>query len=110
MAGKQADKKPAKRAAPKRAAQKKNPAKRVTAKTAGTRARKKSGTMEDRVAQAVEHAIEKLQGKLLEENTKPSVSDLVRLLQLKKELEGDRPKDVRVIWVNEWNDDSANEK
>jgi hypothetical protein len=34
------------------------------------------------------------------EETKISVSDYVRLLQLKREFDGDKPKDIIVTWVD----------
>lgn len=36
---------------------------------------------------------------------KPSVADYARLLQLERELEGDAPKDISVLWVNTLDND-----
>jgi hypothetical protein len=51
---------------------------------------------------AVDKAIELMQAKLqTAEGTKGSLADLVRLLQLRKELEGDRPRQVSAKWIEE---------
>ena len=51
---------------------------------------------------AVDTAIQLMQEQLgNREGVKGSVSDLVRLLQLRKELEGDRPRQVSARWIEE---------
>lgn len=50
----------------------------------------------------IEMAIAQMQSKLkATESTKGSLTDLVRLLQLRKELEGDRPRQVSARWIEE---------
>ena len=87
---------------------------RVAEKETKTKPAKKSGgasrtvraiSHEEHVYQAIDQAIASIQKKLTTD-AKPSVADLVRLLQLKKDLEGDRPKDVTVRWVDECIDNS----
>lgn len=49
----------------------------------------------------VKKVIEKIQGKLTNEEVKPTVGDFIRLLQLEKELEQEQeqPKEIKVTWV-----------
>jgi hypothetical protein len=62
------------------------------------------------LAEAVDAAISKIQGKLGSEDMKGSVSDLVRLLQLRKELNDAQPSKVTVGWVDEWQPTFANDR
>lgn len=55
----------------------------------------------DRIAAVIEHAIDAIQTKLASDDAKHTVADLVRLLQLQKDMEGKRPIDVTVRWVEE---------
>jgi molybdopterin converting factor small subunit len=50
-------------------------------------------------ARIVRTAIETIEAKLEESEIKPTLSDLVKLLQIEKELEADEPREVRVRWV-----------
>jgi len=51
---------------------------------------------------AVDTAIQLIQAKLkTNDGAKGSLTDLVRLLQLRKELEGDRPRQVTARWIEE---------
>ena len=59
--------------------------------------------------EAVDIAILAIQKKLCVENgtEKVSLTDLAKLLQLRKELEGERPRRISVRWVDSpgrWND------
>jgi oligoribonuclease NrnB/cAMP/cGMP phosphodiesterase (DHH superfamily) len=63
----------------------------------GGHGRKNAGGM----ASIVAEAIERLQEKLNEEETKASVADLVRLLQLRKDLKDLQPEHVNVRWTDE---------
>ena len=66
------------------------------------RGRKKAGPPQRRRRRAkelVEQVIEKMEQKLKSEEVKPSVGDLIRLLQLEKELEEEQPKEIKVSWV-----------
>ena len=50
----------------------------------------------------IDAAIQLMQTKLAGSGeTKGSLTDLVRLLQLRKELEGDRPRQVSARWIEE---------
>jgi hypothetical protein len=53
------------------------------------------------MADAVNTAIGVLQEKILARDVKGSVTDLVRLLQLRKELEDMRPTSTSARWVDE---------
>jgi hypothetical protein len=50
-------------------------------------------------ARIVRKAIESIEAKLGTPPMKPTLVDLVRLLQLEKELGEDEPREVRVRWV-----------
>ena len=50
-------------------------------------------------ARIVRKAIENIETRLGTQEIKPTVADLVRLLQIEKELETDEPREVRVRWV-----------
>jgi len=52
------------------------------------------------VARAIDYAIEKIQEQLESDQQKLSVSDLVRLIQLRNELAGNYPMDVTARWVD----------
>lgn len=58
----------------------------------------------------VEKAIQKIEQKLDGDELKPSVGDLIRLLQLKKELEEESPKEIKVSWVEPREEEHAGEK
>ena len=61
-------------------------------------------------AEAVKELIGTLAKKLKAADTKPAVSDMVRLLQLQKELEPDEPREVIVRWVEPFETASANKE
>jgi hypothetical protein len=50
-------------------------------------------------AHIVRKAIESIEEKLGTPEMKPTLADLVRLLQIEKELGADEPREVRVRWV-----------
>lgn len=60
---------------------------------------------------AVNAAIKKMTDdmKTTGSSVKGSVTDLIRLLQLRKELEGERPRKVTVRWIGEECDNSTEE-
>ena len=53
------------------------------------------------IAEAVDLTIAAVQAKIRAKDVKGSVTDLVRLLQLRKELEGMRPTSTSARWVDE---------
>jgi hypothetical protein len=62
-------------------------------------------------AKMVSKVIARIEEKLETDELKPSVSDLVRLLQLEKELtEEEQPKEIKVSWVERDEKDCASEK
>ena len=51
---------------------------------------------------AIDAGIEKMRLQLIgQEKGAGTLADLVRLLQLRKELEGDRPRNITVRWIDE---------
>ena len=50
-------------------------------------------------ARRLDELIRKVESKLEDREFKASVSDFVRLLQLRKEIEEERPKEITVTWV-----------
>jgi hypothetical protein len=60
----------------------------------------------ERLIAAVESAIDGIQERLANlaadgQDAKWSVSDLVRLLQLRDQLQGERPRTIRAYWVDD---------
>jgi acetoin utilization deacetylase AcuC-like enzyme len=53
-----------------------------------------------RRARIVKKAIESIEEKLGTEAMKPTLADLVRLLQIEKELVADEPREIRVRWID----------
>jgi polyhydroxyalkanoate synthesis regulator phasin len=51
-------------------------------------------------AELVSELIKKIQGKLAKDELKPTVGDLLRLLQLEQEMEEEQPREIRVSWIN----------
>ena len=72
----------------------------------------KEDLVTERLAATVESAIGVIQEHLAnldnDRTAKWSVSDLVRLLQLRKELQGERPRTVVAGWVDRWPDTNNN--
>jgi hypothetical protein len=62
---------------------------------------------QEEIAELVDKAIRSFESALEGAGGKCSVSDLVRLLQLRKELAGDTPGNVTVRWVDECNETSS---
>lgn len=77
----------------------------TTGETKKTRRRRKKTTL-------VRDVIHKIEEKLDKDELKPTVGDLVRLVQLEKELEEeeDRPKEIKVSWVERDEKEHASEK
>ncbi len=62
----------------------------------------------------VRDVIEKIEARLEKNEFKPTVADLVRLLQLEKELkeekQAERPKEVKVSWVEQLEEEPASKE
>lgn len=58
----------------------------------------------------IRKAIEALEAKLHSPELKGAVADLVRLLQIEKELTPELPREVRVQWVDSFDTTSPTEK
>jgi hypothetical protein len=50
-------------------------------------------------ARIVRKAIESIEAKLGAPDMKPTLADLLRLLQMEKEMDADKTREVRVRWV-----------
>ena len=53
-----------------------------------------------RRARIVKKAIDSIEDKLGTEAMQPTLADLVRLLQIEKELAADEPREIRVRWID----------
>ena len=71
---------------------KKKTAVRSRASNAGVRGNKKQ-------AEVVTKLLTKMEQKLGTDEVKASLADYIRLVQLKKELDEDEPREIRVKWV-----------
>lgn len=72
-------------------------------KRSGSKTRTKSGTPKrrrhkDKIA-LVEQVIQNLEKRLMNDELKATVGDLIRLVQLEKELHDDQPREIKVTWV-----------
>lgn len=61
-------------------------------------ARKGIRRREDKAA-LVAQVIQNIEERLRREEIKATVGDLIRLVQLEKELEEERPKEIKVTWI-----------
>jgi len=61
-------------------------------------------------SELLDQAIEKIKKDLNEGKVKGSVGDLIRLLQLRKELEEEEPREIKVSWVEPHEEGHAGEK
>ncbi len=50
-------------------------------------------------AALVEQVIQSIEERLRRDELKATVGDLIRLVQLEKELEDERPKEIKVTWI-----------
>ena len=62
------------------------------------------------VVAAIDKALLTMQNKLTSPELKPTFTDFIKLLQMKKDLEGERPKDVTVRWVEECSENPSIEQ
>lgn len=86
------------------------PTKKTTTKAAQEKTGGPKSLTPEGVAGAIDHAIDNIRQKLTTDDLRGSISDLVRLIQLRKELIDEGPKQVTVRWVEEWNNSPANEE
>jgi hypothetical protein len=97
----------------KAAAPKKTKVVRKATKAPGEAAAEERPVSSDRqasVADAIDKAIDSIRAKLTTDELRASISDLVRLIQLRKEMSDDAPKHVTVRWVEEWNQSTSTEE
>lgn len=64
----------------------------------GERASKRRRRKVDKAA-LVEQAIQSLEKRLKNDELKATVGDLIRLVQLERELEEEQPKEIKVRWI-----------
>ncbi len=58
-------------------------------------------------AKKLDRLLAKVEDKLENEQTKASVGDFIRLLQLRKEIEDERPRKIEVRWVEQSEEGNA---
>ncbi len=58
----------------------------------------------------LDNLLQRIEEKLEQDDFKPTVGDFVRLLQLRKELEDERPREITVTWVEPSGDEDASAK
>lgn len=77
-----------------------------------TRSRVRRGPRKSRTSKVelVEQVIENIEKKLKSDQLKPSVGDFIRLLQLEKELEEERPREIKVSWVEPREEEHAGDR
>ena len=61
-------------------------------------------------ADMVEKAIHSIEAKLGSTEVKATFGDFIRLLQLQKELQIDRPREIKVTWIDPSETESASEE
>ncbi len=52
-----------------------------------------------RVGDVLTSVVEKMEGKLKDNEFKPTLADFLRLVQLEKEIGEEEPKEIKVTWV-----------
>ena len=71
---------------------------RKSPKSANRRGEKES-TRQPETEGGIERLIQKFEDSLETDGVKPSVSEYIRLKQLRKELDVEEPKEIKVTWV-----------
>ena len=73
---------------------------------------RRTGTREQDVSRAdlVEKALHSIEQKLGSSEVKATFGDFIRLLQLQKELQIDRPQEIKVTWIESSETESASEE
>ena len=61
-------------------------------------------------ADLVDKAIHRIEEKLGSSEVKATFADFIRLLQLQKELQIDRPQEIKVTWIDSSETESASEE
>ena len=60
-------------------------------------------------AEVVRQMLKQVEEKLSKEDAKATLADYIRLVQLKKELEDEEPREIRVTWVEPEEKESSGE-
>jgi hypothetical protein len=74
---------------------------------AGAVGKRREATRMERETQRLDRLLNALESKLEDAKFKPSVGDFVRLLQLRKEMEEERPREITVTWVEPSEEENA---
>jgi hypothetical protein len=61
-------------------------------------------------ADLVEKALHRIEEKLASSEVKATFGDFIRLLQLQKELQIDRPQEIKVTWIDSSETESVSEE
>jgi hypothetical protein len=72
--------------------------------TTNTRKPRKKKTTNSKLHERISALLVGFEKQIAENQLKMSVADYIRLLQVRRELEGDRPKDVIATWVDSLED------
>jgi len=73
---------------------------RKTPESAAEKAETEVPTRRLTKAELVSGLIKKIQAKLGSDEFKPTVGDLLRLLQLEQEMEEEQPREIKVSWID----------
>jgi hypothetical protein len=76
-----------------------NPAKKQRPKKGPTRKDGKNKPLQPAKEGGIETLIKKFEDSLGTDGVKPTVSEYIRLKQLRKELDAEEPKEIKVTWV-----------
>jgi len=61
-------------------------------------------------AELLDKAIQRIEEKLGSADVKATFGDLIKLLQLQKEMQVDQPREIKVTWIDPSETESASEK
>lgn len=68
-------------------------------KLQGSKGQQREGKAAKRKAELVKKIIEKIETKIENDEVKATVGDLIRLIQIEKELEDENPREIEVRWI-----------
>jgi hypothetical protein len=75
----------------------------------GSKKQKKGSSRSKKKIDVVEKVIESIEQKIEKEDIKATLGDFIRLLQLRKELEEEQPREIEVTWVDPSEKEPASE-
>ena len=83
--------------ATKRPGKKQTPSKKRTPSKRGST---KKTASSHRIAKLVDKAIEGIESRLNDEDDPPGIGDYIKVMQLQRDIEEERPKEITVTWVD----------